>query len=340
MNFTQRAAAEEVQNLMSVDLSSKAEKEALKEALRGERFASPYGKELQRFLRHGLGLHHAGLLPRYRRLVRAAGAEGPAEGGQRHRHPGRGGEHPHPHRAVHPAVQVRRRRRTCILSVREFQQIAGRAGRKGFDERGWVVAQAPAYVIENKKPGGQGGRPGKKVHKQKPPDKGYVHFDKGTFDRLAGGVPEPLESRFAVSHGLLLSLLQGEQGDPRPGRRLPAAARAHRRLPRRAAGASAAASAPPPQAFRTLRRAGLVELRRDERARNPYPAPHPSLQQRLLACTTRCRCTWSRRWTSWTRRSRRYPLDVLSLVESILENPRPVLHGPAVARQGRAGRRS
>ena len=59
--------------------------------------------------------------------------------------------------------------------------------------------------------------PGKKVHKQKPPDKGYVHWDKGTFDRLVGGTPEPLESRFAVSHGLLLALLQGEQRRSRAG---------------------------------------------------------------------------------------------------------------------------
>src|SRR5450759_2810825 len=76
VNFTTRAAAEEVQNLMSVEVIGKPEKEAIKKALTGERFDSPYGKELQRFLRHGIGLHHAGLLPRYRRLVERLSQQG------------------------------------------------------------------------------------------------------------------------------------------------------------------------------------------------------------------------------------------------------------------------
>ncbi len=64
VNFTQRAAAEQAQNLMSADFSTKEEKERLRAALDGVRFDTPYGKELQRFMRHGIGLHHAGLLPR------------------------------------------------------------------------------------------------------------------------------------------------------------------------------------------------------------------------------------------------------------------------------------
>src|SRR3954470_14243406 len=68
VNFSQRAAAERAQDLMSADFSSKDEKAKLKDVLRemGIRFDTPYGKDLQRFLQHGIGLHHAGLLPRYR----------------------------------------------------------------------------------------------------------------------------------------------------------------------------------------------------------------------------------------------------------------------------------
>jgi superfamily II RNA helicase len=86
--------------------------------------------------------------------------------------------------------------KSAILGVRDFQQIAGRAGRKGFDTRGTVVAQAPAHVIENKRLGAKGG---KKFVPRKPPQRGYVPWDRSTFDRLVGGTPEPLQSRFFVT---------------------------------------------------------------------------------------------------------------------------------------------
>jgi superfamily II RNA helicase len=322
VNFTQRAAAEEVQNLMSVDISAKADKEALKEALRGERFASPYGKEMQRYLRHGLGLHHAGLLPRYRRLCERLAQKGLLKVVSGTDTLGVG---------VNIPIRTVLFTRLCkfdgvkdvLLSVREFKQIAGRAGRKGFDERGWVVAQAPEHVIENKRLAAKSAATGKKVHKQRPPDKGYVHWDKGTFDRLAGGTPEPLESRFAVSHSLLLSLLQGEQGDPRRGggyrRLLELVAASHetpvmkRRLKRTAA-----------QAFRVLRRAGLIELARDLRARNPYPVPNPSLQRDFSLHHTLSLYLIDTLVLLDTE-AETHALDVLSLVEAVLENPRPVL---------------
>ena len=321
VNFTQRAAAEEVQNLMSVDVLGKPEKDALKLALRGERFASPYGKEMKRFLHHGIGLHHAGLLPRYRRLVERLAQKGMLKVVSGTDTLGVGVNIPI-RTVLFTQLCKYDGQKDVILSVREFKQIAGRAGRKGFDERGWVVAQAPAFVIENKRLAAKAAT-GKKVHKQKPPDKGYVHFDKGTFDRLGGGVPEPLESRFAVTHGLLLSLLQGEGGDPRRGggyrRLLDLIAASHesavskKRLKRTAA-----------QAFRTLRRAGLIELRTDDRARNPYPVPDPSLQQDFSLHHT-LSLYLIETLQKLDPAEETYPLDVLTLVESILENPRPVL---------------
>ncbi len=321
VNFTQRAAAEEVQNLMSVDLSSKPEKEAVKEALRGERFASPYGKEMQKFLRHGLGLHHAGLLPRYRRLCERLAQKGLLKVVSGTDTLGVGVNIPI-RTVLFTQLCKYDGEKDVLLSVRELKQIAGRAGRKGFDDRGWVVSQAPEHVIENKRLAAKAAG-GKKVHKQKPPDKGYVHWDKGTFDRLVGGTPEPLESRFAVSHSLLLSLLQGEQGDPRRGggyrRLLDLIAVSHesptakRRWKRTAA-----------EAFRTLRRAGLVELARDDRARNPYPVPHSSLQRDFsLHHTLSLYLVDTLALLDPALET--YPLDVLSLVEAVLENPRPVL---------------
>ena len=69
VHFTQRAASDGAQDFMSLPVCTREEKAALQEALSGARFTSPFGKDLQRWLRHGVGVHHAGLLPRYRILV-------------------------------------------------------------------------------------------------------------------------------------------------------------------------------------------------------------------------------------------------------------------------------
>src|SRR5690349_12695917 len=50
VNFTQRGAAEAAQNLLSLDYCTKDEKKAIAEAMRGESFRSPHGKDIQRFL--------------------------------------------------------------------------------------------------------------------------------------------------------------------------------------------------------------------------------------------------------------------------------------------------
>jgi hypothetical protein len=100
--------------------------------------------------------------------------------------------------------------KTVILSVRDFQQVSGRAGRKGFDDQGTVVVQAPEHVIENKyleaKAGGDAKKL-RKVVKKKPPEKGYLHWDEATFKRLVSSPSEPLVSRFQVTHGMLLNIL-------------------------------------------------------------------------------------------------------------------------------------
>ena len=197
VNFTQRAAAEQAQNLMSANFSSKEEKARIAEALRDARFDSPYGKELQRFLRHGIGLHHAGLLPRYRLLV-----EKLAQGGLLKVVSGTD--------TLGMGVNVPIRtvlftqlckydgEKTAILSARDFHQISGRAGRKGFDERGFVVAQAPEHVIENRRLAEKEKTTGKKQVKKQPPQKGYVHWDRNTFERLrregARAAREPLRA--------------------------------------------------------------------------------------------------------------------------------------------------
>jgi hypothetical protein len=103
--------------------------------------------------------------------------------------------------------------KTAILSARDFHQIAGRAGRKGFDDLGSVVAQAPEHVIENLKLAAKAAGGGKKFVKRQPPERGYVHWDEQTFKKLIQAPPERLQSRFKVSHGMLLNVLsRGDNG--------------------------------------------------------------------------------------------------------------------------------
>jgi superfamily II RNA helicase len=217
VNFTQRACAEEAQNLMSVNYSTREEKQAILEAIAGFSFDSPYGKEVQKLVRHGIGLHHAGLLPKYRLLVEKLSQQGLLKIICGTDTLGVGVNIP-----IRTVLFTKLCKfdgnKTGVLSVREFHQIAGRAGRKGFDEQGSVVAQAPAHVIENiridlKKSQDPGKY--KKLVRQKPPNKGYVHWDRATFNRLVSSPPEDLQSQFSVSHGMLISLLQ----NPSVGRR-------------------------------------------------------------------------------------------------------------------------
>ena len=97
--------------------------------------------------------------------------------------------------------------KTGILSARDFHQISGRAGRKGFDNLGWVVAQAPEHVVENLKLAGKAARDGKKAVKRQAPEKNFANWDKNTYLRLIAAPPERLTSRFQVSHGMLLNVL-------------------------------------------------------------------------------------------------------------------------------------
>ena len=110
--------------------------------------------------------------------------------------------------------------KTAILTARDFHQIAGRAGRKGFDDVGYVVAQAPEHVIENLKLEAKSRQTGKKFQKRKPPEHGYVPFDENTYKRLIDAQPEPLTSSFRVDHGMLLNILSRETDGCRAMRNL------------------------------------------------------------------------------------------------------------------------
>ena len=323
VNFSQRAAAERAQDLMSANFSGKDEKDSLKAATEGFRFETPYGKEFLKFLRHGIGLHHAGLLPKYRLLVEQLAQQGLLKVVSGTDTLGVGVNIPI-RTVVFTQLFKFDGEKLGQLSVRDFRQIAGRAGRKGFDERGYVVAQAPEHVIENKKIEAKG----KKTPKKKPPEKGYIHYDNALFERLQERPPEPLESRFQVTWGMILHLVQAEQQtNARATSGLQGYARlvqlirkshgheGNRRLHLRSAA----------EKVRTLRKAGVIEFVRGNEWRKPSLKPGAHLQDDFSLNQTLALWLYDT-LPRLDRAAETYARDVLTLVESILENPQAVLY--------------
>jgi len=205
VHFTQLEAAQSAQDFTSINVCTREEKNAIGSALEGFRFTSPYGPEIKKWLRHGIGLHHAGLLPKYRVLVERLAQKGLLKVICGTDTLGVGINVPI-RTVLFSKLCKFDGQKTGILSAREFHQISGRAGRKGFDDRGWVLVQAPDHIVENLKLE-EKAREGKKVVKRKPPDKNFVNWDKNTFVRLVNSSPERLASRFTVNHGMLLNVL-------------------------------------------------------------------------------------------------------------------------------------
>ena len=211
VHFTQLEAAGSAQDLTSINLCSREEKAAIQKALEGFKFNSPYGPDLKRWLRHGVGLHHAGLLPKYRILVEQLAQKGLLKVICGTDTLGVGINVPI-RTVLFTKLCKYDGQKTGVLSARDFHQISGRAGRKGFDDVGWVVAQAPEHWIENVKLAAKAAAGGKKYTKRQPPERNFSNWDKQTFERLIVAQPERLVSRFQVSHGMLLNVLS-RKGD-------------------------------------------------------------------------------------------------------------------------------
>jgi superfamily II RNA helicase len=211
VHFTQADAAASAQDFTSLKVATREGKAEIAHRVAAFEFSSPYGGVVRKFLRHGIGLHHAGLLPKYRVLVEQLAQLGLLKVICGTDTLGAGINVPI-RTVVFTKLCKFDGQKTAHLTAREFHQIAGRAGRKGFDDRGFVVVQAPEHVIENLRLSEKGARDGRRVVKKKPPEHNYVHWDLNTFTRLMNAQPEPLVSRFQVSHGMLLNVL-GRRGD-------------------------------------------------------------------------------------------------------------------------------
>ncbi|HEY0963893.1 MAG TPA: DUF3516 domain-containing protein [Pseudomonadales bacterium] len=319
VHFTQNEAAQTTQNLMSQNYCTADEKSAIADALAGVKFNSPYGKDFKRFLRHGIGLHHAGLLPKYRILVERLAQRGLLKIICGTDTLGVGVNVPI-RTVLLTALSKYSGTKTATLTARDFHQITGRAGRKGFDDIGYVVAMAPEHVLENARIDMKiAGDPKKfrKLVKKKPPE-GFVMWTADTFAKLQAAPPEPLVSRFQVSHAMLLQVLS-RKGDGcramqhlvRDSHETPAQKKAHLKRAW--------------QLFRSLLERRIVEIiPKGERGEAGKLRLNVDLQDdfslnhalSLYLIDTLALLDVG---------SPTYPLDMLTLIESILENPDIIL---------------
>ncbi|WP_395691722.1 DEAD/DEAH box helicase [Nocardioides sp.] len=212
VHFTQKDAVEQATSLLKAGWVPKPE---LGDRLDHVRFGAGFGKTLSRLLRRGIGVHHAGMLPRYRRLVEQLAQAGLLAVICGTDTLGVGINVPI-RTVLFSGLAKFDGSRQRILRTREFLQIAGRAGRAGFDTAGYVVVQAPEHVIENEKAKAKAeerraaGRKASKAQLKKPPE-GTVVWSEQTFDKLVSGTPEPLVSRMRVDNAMLVNVLAREE---------------------------------------------------------------------------------------------------------------------------------
>jgi hypothetical protein len=331
VHANQAAAIERAQALVSLKVTTREQREAIAEALRGVKITKGFGETLDRLIRNGVGVHHAGMLPRYRRLVERLAADGllPVICGTDTLGVGVN----IPIRTVlMTALTKFDGNRVRMFTSREFHQLAGRAGRPGFDPDGHVWAQAPDHVIENARAMSRAGddpKARRKASKAKAPE-GFVHYDEAGLARLVASTPEPLVSRFRVTADLVASVLARPDGPDalkhllRTNHDTDLRKRAHTR---RAIAV-----------YRSLETAGVAERLRsadgrcqgvrvgslvdgsDERSALRFSAPLMPFAIEMIAAID--------------HDDPAYVVDVISVVESVLDDPRQILFAQRNAAKG------
>ena len=329
VHFTQAAALERAQSLTSITVATRAERDQIADLIGDFRFSAGFGRTLSRLVRHGIGIHHAGMLPKYRRLVEKLAQSGLLKVICGTDTLGVGINVPI-RTVLFTALTKFDGTRTRTLNAREFHQIAGRAGRAGFDTAGDVVVLAPDHEIENERrlrKAGDDPIKKRRVVRTKPPE-GFVNWSEKTYDRLVAADPEQLQSHFAVTNSMVLTVVS------RPG-----------------------------DAFAAMR--NLIEDSHEPRARQLKHAKRAlEIARGLLAAGVVERIDppdpTGRKWRVTTdlqldfalnqplsplalaaleildAESPDYPLDVVSLIEATLDDPGPVLSAQRFKARGEA----
>ena len=333
VHFSQLEAIDRASGLMSINVCTREEKDRISELIAGFRFAPGFGKTLNRLVRHGIGVHHAGMLPKYRRLVEQLAQAGLLKVICGTDTLGVGINVPI-RTVLITALSKYDGVRTRILNAREFHQIAGRAGRAGFDTAGTVVVQAPEHSIENKKAMekalakfGDDSKKLRQVTKKKPPQ-GFVTWGEKTYERIIVSTPETLNSSFAVTHSILLNLLAREGDSFAAARRL------------------LTENHEPPVRQRALQRKALGILRELLATGVVERLEHPDKHGNMLALTVHLQENFALNQPLspfalaalelFDAESPGYALDVVSVIEATLEKPRQVLSAQEKKARGEA----
>ncbi|MGR4008977.1 DEAD/DEAH box helicase [Leucobacter sp. 1207-22] len=334
VHFNQSHAVEQAQALASIKIVDRAGRDEIAAAIGGFRFSAGFGQTLSRLVRSGIGVHHAGMLPKYRRLVEQLAQRGLLKvicGTDT--------------LGVGINVPIRTVLITALtkfdgekmrrLSAREFHQIAGRAGRAGYDTEGDVVALAPEHEIENAKSAAKaaakaaGGKKAKPVKKKTPPQ-GFVAWNEQTLDKLVASEPEPLVSRMRVTHAMVLGVIG--RGESWQGEALNTMQMlifdSHEPRAKQFEHARTAI-----EIFRTLRNSGIVEV-------------HEKNGEKLLGLTVDLQANFALNQPLspfaiaaielLDPESETYALDVISVIESTLEDPRAILRAQEHKARGEA----
>lgn len=348
VHFAQSDAVKTAQTFDRMKLISTEQKKKISAALHGVHFGRGFGQTLRGLLLQGIGVHHAGMLPRYRRLVERLTQQGllPIVCGTDTLGVGINV----PIRTVLMTSLVKYDgNRMRHLSAREFHQIAGRAGRAGFDTVGFVRVLAPEHEVEAARERARltaaeeairDARELKRLKKksskkQRGATDGKISWTRSTYERLVATAPEPLQSRFALTHSMVLNVLAGTELAQRdPGEHLVFLATHNDDFP--------SASNPHLRTlgdiYSSMRRAGVVEhvssaqAREDGRPRLRAARDLPddfALNQPLSPFALAALELLDPHSTDFS-------LDVISVIESVLEDPRPLLFAQRQAARGEA----
>lgn len=333
VHFSQKEAVSQAQALLPVNLTTKEEKARIAHAIGDFRFGPGFGKTLSKLLRTGIGVHHAGLLPRYRRLVERLTQAGLLKVVCGTDTLGVGINVPI-RTVLLTSLSKFDGNRSRHLSAREFHQIAGRAGRAGFDTSGDVIVQAPAYEIENAKALEKAANDPKKLKKlvRKKAPEGVVLWGEKTLEHLRSAPPETLSSHMRVNHSIILNLLQ------RPGDSVAAAIRllTDNHEPRSESNPLLRRAV---EIYEALRSAGVIVHHNLE-----WQQAHPGESAVGFAHEVPSDFALNSPLAPFAlaaldlldRDSPDYSLDVVSVIEAVQENPMQVLYAQERAARGEA----
>ena len=318
VNFSQKDAVAQATAMASVTKLDDEAKEIVSSELAAAKLPAGFGRDLARLLRNGVGVHHAGMLPRYRRLVERLTQQGVLKVVSGTDTLGVGVNLP-----IRTVVFTRLYKYDGVdnrlLTAREFHQIAGRAGRAGYDTEGLVVALAPDHVAENEAAEAKAAGDPKKKRKLKKssPPRGFVHYDEETFDKLQAAQPEPLESSFAITPGMLMQLLDRPGDAWLHGRSLLLDSHEPRARQRRHVRRAL-------RLFKALREAGVVRQLDEPDAYGRFVEVDHALQDDFALDQLLSPFLLSA-VPQLDRDDDRYALALLALVEAVVDNPFPIL---------------